>query len=170
MTTLRRCLHIIDMINEWTGRIFSFLLPILALVVFYEVTARYLFNSPTSWAHDISSFILVALAMGGFGYTLLHNAHVNMDLLYTRFRVRGRAILDIISFPLFLVFCGVLTWKGIDFAWGAIQSLEVTTSPFRGPVYIVKPLVPIGAFLALLQGLASLVRSFIIAITGREAA
>ena len=61
-------------------------------------------------------------------------------------------------------------WKGIDFAWAAILKLEVTTSPFRCPVYFVKPLVTIGAFLALLQGLAALVRNFITAITGKEAA
>lgn len=168
MNKINRCLHIIDMINEWTGRIFAYFLPVLALVVFYEVMSRYVFGKPTSWAHDISSFLLIALTMGGFGYAILHKAHVNMDLLYTRFSIRVRAILDIISFPLFLVFVGVLFWKGIGFAWNAIDNLEVTTSPFRGPIYMVKPLLPIGALLGLLQGLAELARNFIKAITGKE--
>lgn len=168
MGILSRCLHIIDMISEWTGRIFAVFLPILGLVVFYEVVSRYVFDSPTSWAHDISSFLLIAMSMGGFAYTLRHKGHVNMEIFYIRLPRRVQAILDIISFPLLFVFCGVLAWKGIDFAWTAIQNLEVTTSPFRAPVYLVKPLVPIGAFLALLQGLAALARSFIVAITGKE--
>jgi len=168
MAILRRSLHVIDIINEWTGRIFAPLISVLALVVFYEVMARYLFNRPTSWAHDVSSFFLIALTMGGFGYTLLHKAHVNMDVLYVRFPTRTRAILDVISFPLFFIFCAVLVWKGFDMALTSIDKLETTTSPFRGPMYLVKPMVPIGASLALLQGLATLVRNLITAITGKE--
>ena len=169
MTKLRSCLRVIDMTNEWTGRIISFLVPVLALVIFYEVVSRYVFGKPTSWGHDVSSFLLIYLTMGGFAYTLLHRGHVSMDVLYIQLPVRARAILDIISFPLFFIFCGVLVWKGIDLAWSSIQFREVTMSPFRGPIYIVKPLLPIGAFLALLQGLAGLARSFILAITGKEA-
>ena len=82
MGILSRCLHIIDMISEWTGRTFAVFLPILGLVVFYEVVSRYVFDNPTSWAHDISSFLLIAMSMGGFAYTLRHKGHVNMEVLY----------------------------------------------------------------------------------------
>ena len=68
----------------------------------------------------------------------------------------------------FFVFCGVMLWKGIDFAWTSLSRLEPDATPWRAPLYPIKMMIPLGALLILLQGLAKFIRDLVTAITGRE--
>ncbi len=51
---MRVILKVIDSISEWSGKIVSFLVIAFAVVILYEVVARYIFHSPTNWALEIS--------------------------------------------------------------------------------------------------------------------
>ena len=56
----------VEFIVRLIGRSVSFLVPLLSLVVAYEVFARYILNSPTIWAYDLSLFLFAYIAaLGG---------------------------------------------------------------------------------------------------------
>ena len=90
-----------------------------------------------------------------------------MDLIYSRLSIRKQAIVDLIAFPLLLLFSGVLFWKGIGFFWTSWAMRELDPTPFHAPLYPVKLIVPLGALLLLLQGLVKFARDLITLITGR---
>ncbi len=165
---MRRLLKIIDGISEWSGKLFAYLLWPGVAVLIYEIGARYLFNAPTIWAHGTSQRIFAAYYFIGGAYVLLHKSHINMDVLYNRFSLRTRAILDVVGTPFFLAFCGVLLWWGIGYAWESLIRLEPDNTPFRAPLYPVKLMIPLGALLILLQGLAKFGHDLFTAITGRQ--
>ena len=48
--------HWVDKINGYVGEYVSFWSIIAVFVYYYEVLARYLFNSPTNWAHESMLF------------------------------------------------------------------------------------------------------------------
>jgi TRAP-type mannitol/chloroaromatic compound transport system permease small subunit len=104
--------------------------------------------------------------MGGT-YTLYHDKHISVDMVYSRFSPRGRAILDLITFPLFCIFTGLLLWTGADYALRAIMLEEGSGSAWNPPIWPIRIVIPVGASLMLLLGLAKFIRNLVI-IVGRK--
>ena len=159
----------IDNINEWVGKITSYLVLFLIVVILYEIFTRYFLNRPTIWVHEISAFIFGVSIMLGGGYTLLYRAHVNMDIIYSRFSQRGKAILNLVTSILFFSFALVLIWMGGEFALNSLKALETSSTTWDPPIYPIKLTIPIGGVLLLLQGLSKFIRDLSIAIKGGEA-
>jgi len=170
MRVLGKVFHIIDMISEWSGKLVSFLLLPLIAFIMYDVLMRYVFNRPTDWAHELSYLMFGTIWIIGGAYALVKGSHVKMEVIYNRLPLRRRAIIDLITAPLFFVFIGILLWKGWDLAWSSVLRLEHSNSFWSPPLYPVKMMIPLGAFLLLLQGVVRFIRDAIIATTGREAA
>ncbi len=156
-------------INQWVGKITSYLVLVMTAIIIYEIFARYLFNRPTVWVHETSSFIFGVSIMLGGGYTFIYRTHVNVDILYNRFSPRGKAILDLITSVLFFSFALVLVWMGGAFAWNSLKALETSSTTWGPPIYPIKLTIPIGGALLLLQGLSKFIRDLSIAIKGGEA-
>ena len=168
MRQVRRFLALVDNLNDQVGKIVSMLIIFMVLILVYEVVLRYIFNSPTLWAHETSEYFFGVHFFLGGAYALRHAAHVNVEVIYSRFSPRVRAILDIITSVFFFLICAVLLWKGGAMAWTSLMKLEHTNTVWAPPLYPLKMMVPIGAFLILLQGLAKFIRDFHIAITRKE--
>jgi len=163
-----RFLHGIDAINERAGKAISILVVCMIGIMCWEVILRYAFNAPTIWAHEVSGHIFAAYSVLGGAYVLLVNEHVRSDVIYARFSPRGRAIFDLVTFPLFFMLLGIILVEGAEMALRSIEVREITVSFLRSPVYPVKTCIPIAAFLMLLQGLAHFIRALALVITGRE--
>ena len=165
---MREFCRVIDWINEQGGKLISFLILILVVVVLYEICARYLFNRPTIWAQEISQMIYGAYVILLGGYVLRRGGHVNVEILYGKFSPRTRAIIDLFTWLLFFFFCGLLLIKGWEMAWDSFKVRETEPTTFAPPVYPIKMMIPLGALLILLQGLARFLRSLALAISGKE--
>ena len=167
---MKTFLSVIDRISDWSGKIFSFLWIAVIIIIVVEVIRRYGFNSPTTYGHEITTFLCAAVYIMGGAYTLYMRGHVSVDIFYGRFSTRGKALVDVITFPAFLIFIGILIWSGLDRALGATMMGETSGSPWNPPVYPVFLTIPLGALLVLLQGLAKFIRDFTIVTTGKEIA
>lgn len=128
---------------------------------------RYVFKSPLLWTDEMCGFIFGTYAVLGGGYALLHGEHVKVDILHRHISKRAVAILDSITFPLFLIFSGVLFWKGAKMAWISVLGLEHSWSLWGPPVWPMKLILAMGAFLILIQGLVKF-RKDVIAAGGKE--
>jgi TRAP-type mannitol/chloroaromatic compound transport system permease small subunit len=167
-TKLRTFIHIIDVINEQAGHIISYLLLPLIGVVVAEVVLRSVFNRPTIWSFEISTFIWGSIAVLAGGYVLFQGRHVKVDVLYNRFSLRTRAILDLVTSFFFFFFCGILLWKSAVYVWDAILSQEKNYSLWGPVLWPVKSTIFIGALLIILQGIAQFIRTLYTAITGES--
>jgi TRAP-type mannitol/chloroaromatic compound transport system permease small subunit len=167
---MEKFLQTIDRINEKTGKAVSYLILFMVGVILYEIFVRYLFNSPTIWVHETSQMIYGAYVILLGGYVLQREGHVNVDILYHRFKPRTRAVINLFTWLLFFYFCGMLFLKGGEMAWDSFKVLETEPTVFGPPVYPIKMMIPLGALLILLQGLAKFIRDFNLAIFGKEGA
>ena len=158
MNFLNKALNLIDAVSEWTGKVVSFLIMALAFLVGFEVVMRYVFQSPTVWAGEVSIMMFGTFVIIGGAYTLRYNGHVNMDILHGKFPPRIRALVDIITSFLAFAFVIAILWKGGHSAWKSIKALEHASTLWAPPLYPIRTMVPIGAFLLLLQLLARLIR------------
>jgi TRAP-type mannitol/chloroaromatic compound transport system permease small subunit len=163
---IERLFNYVNGISKATGVLACSLIVVVMFIVLYEVVMRYVFNASQIWAYELSQFLFGILFVLGGAYALLQRAHVRMDVVYARFSTKWQAIMDIITFVFFLIFIGVLIWQGWDVGWRAVQLEERSMSAWEPLLWPVKMVIPLGAFLVLLQGLTHLVRNILTA-TGR---
>jgi TRAP-type mannitol/chloroaromatic compound transport system permease small subunit len=166
---MKRVLTIIDAVSEWSGKLISFFIYFLAFLLLYDVTMRFAFNDPTIWCHELALHIFGAYAILAGPYVLLHDEHVKIDIIYNRFSPRGKAIIDSFTYLFFFMYIGLLFWHGSTIAARSVELRQtVSPSPWASPVWPVKLTIPLAAFLMLAQGLANYIRTFRLAVTGKE--
>lgn len=153
-----KILELIDKTNEWVARVLSLLFIVIMLLATFEVMMRYFFSAPTTWAWEINSHLLCISGAFAGAYALLTDTHVSVDILSSRFSPRLRSLVNLITSPLFFAFVGAVIWFGAQEAWYSIKMGERQISSFASPLYITKSLIPVGAFLLLLQGISKYAR------------
>jgi len=168
MTVLRRLVNGIDVLSRGTGRVVAYFVPLMMLILVYEVVLRYIFNEPTKWAHETSGMLFGSYFMLLGGYALYSRAHIAMDLLYGRWSPRRQAIADVFTYLLFFFFIGALFWLGGEYAGKSFLRLEHSRTAWGPPIWPFKMMIPVGALLFLLAGVAKLIRDLNLAIRGKE--
>jgi TRAP-type mannitol/chloroaromatic compound transport system permease small subunit len=168
MHWLSRALRVVDAISDWSGKIPSYMIVGMFVILAIEVTLRYAFNSPTNWAHETTQILFGAYLTFGGAYCLRWKSHINMDLFYSRWSPRTRAIVDLITSLIFFFFCGVLIYSGMNFGWQAVLRLEHSHTAWGPPVYPLKMCIPVAAILLLLQGVAKFTRDLAVVVRGTE--
>jgi TRAP-type mannitol/chloroaromatic compound transport system permease small subunit len=164
---MRRVVSIIDSINKWVGRTFPLLIIPLIGIILFEVIMRYCFKMPTIWVHELSVYLFGCTWVIVGGFTLLNKRMVNMDVLYTRFSPRTQAIIDICTFILAFIFVLVLLLKSWELGWESLLWNEMSDTAWRVPYYPVRLLLPLGAFLVLIQLISKLIKDIYI-VRGKE--
>jgi len=168
MNLIKKILHGIDVMNEWSGNIFKFLILLLTGIVVYDVFMRYVFNSPTIWGLEVSCMLLAAVTFLGAGFSFLHGVHVKVDIVYARWPRRTQAIIDVITAPFILATCFILLLFGFPVTLESFLHGKTTSSAWAPPLWISQILVPVGAILLGLQALGKWVRDLNIALTGKD--
>ena len=164
---MKKLLTILDAISEWTGRIFSWVICVLLVLVVLEVILRRFLNHPTIWNFEVTIQLYAFHFMIVAAYALLYKSHVTIDVLYERFSKRTKAILDVISYAIFFFpFLLVVLYEGIKYAANSWAMREVSWSVFAPPLYPIKTVIAVMAFLLLIQGFAIFVRQLRTAIKG----
>ncbi|AWX98984.1 C4-dicarboxylate ABC transporter permease [Marinomonas primoryensis] len=103
-TAIRRYCLVIHALVSFIGKSVSFLMPVLAFVVAFEVFSRYFLNKPTIWAYDLSLFLFGYIAALGGAYAQQQRAHINVDILYNKMSPQVRNIFNMLSFSLAIFF------------------------------------------------------------------
>lgn len=165
MAILSQYLAFQDRVSEWVGRTFSWLCLAMIAGLCYEVSARYLFNSPTSWAHESTTMLYGTFCILAGVYTHKHHGHVRSEVIYNLFPERGRAALDVITGLIGLVVFSVFFYITFNFAADSWAMQEVSSKSTWGPVvYPFKSVLPLAVGLMILQSIAALIRSIMVVI------
>ena len=160
-------LGFIDKINGYTGEFVCYWSIIAVFVYYYEVLARYVFNSPTNWAHE-SMFLMFGMQyMLAAGFALREDSHVRVDVIYLHLPDRVKAFIDMITSIFFFIFAIALFWTGWTFAADSIRVWEVSFTEWGIQYWPVKLTLVIGPLLLFLQGFARLIKQVVI-ISGKK--
>jgi len=158
---MQRVLRAIDNTNEWAGKTVAWLLVPMVFITVFEVVMRYIFSMPTWWAWDLNRQLQGAVVVMGIGYALLHDNHVRVDVLITRLSPRKRLWVEVIVYPVLIVFIGILIYRLIPYTWMSLRVLEHYTSAWSPIIYPLKTLMTLGFIMLLLQALAIWTRDVI---------
>jgi len=156
--------RLVSRFNGLAGEFVAYWSVIAVMVYYYEVISRYVFNSPTNWAHE-SMFLMFGmqyLLAGGF--VLREGAHVRVDVIYSRFSKRTKAFIDLFTSIFFFIFVVSLLITGWTFFHDSYQVSEVSFTEWAIQYWPIKFALPLGAALLLLQGIAQLFKDIAVAI------
>lgn len=134
----------------------------LVLLSFGLVLARYAFDSSPIAVQEAVQWLHASCFMLGAALALRHGRHVRVDILHARWSPRVRAGVEIAGILLCLMpFAGFMLWISLDYVAASVQMREASQESGGLPaVYLLKALIPVGAGLLILQGLADLVASW----------
>jgi len=153
----------IDQLSKTIGHAFAWCIVILTLGTCYEVFVRYLLNAPTSWAFDFSYLMYGAVFYMAGAYTLSRGGHVRADMFYRLWPPRTQAVVELALYILFF-FPGIiaLMYSGWLYGYESMRILEISVnSPAGIPIWPLKMMIPFGAGLIALQGVAEVLRCLV---------
>ena len=154
MEAIKAITRWIDALNQWVGRGVAWVTLGLVLVVFVDVVMRYLFNVSFVFTQELEWHLFGFIFLIGAGYTLLHDGHVRVDIIYQRLGLKGRAWINLMGVIFFLIpGCIMVISTSWKFAVNAFMMMEGSPDPGGIPLrFIIKGCIPVGFTLLLLQG------------------
>jgi len=157
---MQKILLTVDKVSTWVGQFFSWLIVALTLSISWEVFSRYALDRPHDWMFDAMIQMYGTLFMMAGAYTLSKNGHVRGDVLYSFFRPRTQATIDLILYIVFfLPGTFALTYAGYFYAADAFRILEHSGVTADGPpVYQFKAVIPLAGAFLLAQGIVEIIR------------
>lgn len=158
----------IDILSKSIGHAFSWCVLILTASTCFEVFMRYVLNSPTVWAFDMSYMLYGALFMMSGAYAVSRNSHVRGDFIYRKWSSRTQAKVDLALYLLFYfpaIFAMVFT--GGQYAFESARILESSVnSPAGVPVWPLKAIIFVAGVTLLIAGAAEVMRCLVCIRTG----
>ena len=164
MKALLRISRVIDAVNQRVGTFAFWLVLVMVLVGTFNTLARYLgrhfgLNLSSNAYIELQWYLFSAIFLLGGAYTLRHDAHVRVDVIYDRLSARHRAVINLVGHVIFLLpFCLLMLW----FSWGPVavswRLWEKSPDPGGLPRYLVKSLIPLAFLLLSGQGISEIIK------------
>ncbi|MFZ5587329.1 MAG: TRAP transporter small permease subunit [Thermodesulfobacteriota bacterium] len=172
MKNLDNLVKVIDAVNEGVGRFVSVITAVLVLVIFNDVVMRYVFKKSFVFTQELEWHLFAFIFLMGAGYTLLHNGHVRVDIVYARLSPRTQAWIDAVCCLLFLFpGCWLVLTTTIPFVENAYNTMEGSPDPGGIPYrWVLKACIPLGFALMTLQGVSLFIKSLLVALGLKPAA
>jgi len=149
----------IDALNQAIGRSAIWLVLAAVLISAGNALARYGLNMSSNAWLEIQWYLFAWIFLLAAGYTLRHDGHVRIDVLYGRYSPRWRAWVDLLGGLLFLLpMAGLIAWLG----WSGLEEslARGEMSPDAGglPRWPARLAIPLGFALLFLQGLSEVIK------------
>ena len=152
---------IITNFNIKTGKLFSWLLLLMVLLTCLIVILRYVFNIGFIWMQELVRFFYAAVFLICAAYTLAEDAHVRVDIFYSKFSKNKKNIINILGSLLFLIpVCFITFYYSFSYVINSWMQFEGSLEE-RGlhAVFIMKTFIWLFAFM-LFENLDRLIQIF----------
>ena len=159
MNLLLRLSRAIDALNERAGHLVYWLVLAMVLVSAGNATVRYALDTSSNAWLELQWYLFSAVFLVAAGYTLQHNEHVRIDVIFGHLPPKVRACIDLFGGLFFLlpmaIIIMVLAWPMVEDSYLRNEYSSDAGGLLRWPVKI---LIPIGFLLLSLQGVSEIIK------------
>lgn len=141
-------------INKWA---LVALLGAMALIVFTNVTMRYLTNYSLTWGEEVARYLMIWMTFLGAGMALRIGGLVAIGNFQEMLGTRAQRVLRALILLMLLVFFVVMIWMGIDYMERARFQVTPATRVSFSYIYAAMPI----GFTLLIIHMALIARGFI---------
>ena len=158
---LTKIVSFIENIVAWSGRLVSWLTLMMVIVTFIVVVLRYVFDVGWIALQESITYMHAMVFLIGAAYTMQQEAHVRVDILYSKLSTKNRAWIDLLG-SLFLlmpmmIFIAWVSYEYILNSWNVMESSR-EAGGLPG-VYLLKSLILVMAALLILQAVVQILHS-----------
>ena len=162
MNILNKASSFIDNVNIKIGKFFSWLLLLMVLLTCLIVILRYLFNIGFIWMQELVRFFYAAVFLLCAAYTLAEDAHVRVDIFYSKLSIKNKYIINLLGSLIFLMpVCFITFYYSFSYVINSWTQLEGSLEE-RGlhAVFIMKTFIWIFSFMLFAQGISITIECF----------
>jgi TRAP-type mannitol/chloroaromatic compound transport system permease small subunit len=123
-------------------------------ILFFETVSRTIFNHPWIWTVEMAQFVMAAYYTLGGAYTLIMDGHVRMDLTYARWSPKNKALADVLTFTIIMLYLVILLVGGFISLDYSIRYKQKSYSSWGPQVTPIKIIMLFGMVLMMLQVIA----------------
>jgi TRAP-type mannitol/chloroaromatic compound transport system permease small subunit len=145
----------VDLCNRTVGRLTMYLIFVMMGVLLLGSISRSLFDVHFIWIVEMAQMTMAAYYILGGAYSLQLDSHVRMDLLYGRWSLRTRAIVDAVTGLMLIFYIVILLYGGISSTQYAIEYNQTNYSAWAPPMAPIKIVMTLGIAMMLLQVIAT---------------
>lgn len=150
----------ITAVNRFLFDFAKWLVVVIAMLMLYEVIARYSFAVPTSWAPELATLLFGPFFLLGGPYLLHTGGHVSVDLLTARLQGTTKKSFKIVEIILAVAFGGILFWFAYPLAVDSFNYRETSFTSWNPQIWPTKAVLPLAMALLIMQALAELIFAF----------
>jgi TRAP-type mannitol/chloroaromatic compound transport system permease small subunit len=144
-----------------SGRIASFLVPFIDVIMFYEVVRRYIFEKPTLWVNEMSLWVGGMIYLLAGLYVMQQRGHIRMFILYDIVPRPVQKAFDTISTLLICLFAAAVIYGGYNEALTKLLRWETFGTAWDPPIpATIKPLILVSVVLIALQSVSNLIHDW----------
>jgi C4-dicarboxylate transporter, DctQ subunit len=148
----------VDLVSLACGRLCDVMLIAIAMMLTYEVIARYIFLAPTQWTQDVAVTLQIWLTYLGMALVLRNRQMIRISAFLSLAPVRARYVLEGLALVVVAAFAVVASLRGFDMLLDSIRIERRQPTMLALPNWIVELPLVIGFALLALQSLAQLIR------------
>ena len=148
----------VDRVSDGLGRVGDVLVVLVTIMLTYEVIARYVFNAPTKWTHDVATVMQVWFTFLGMAWVLRKREMIRITALlaiapaWLRYVLEGFALLVVLAFSV------VAATKGFDMMMDSLRLGRRQPTMLALPNWVGEIPIVLGFAVLALQSLAELIR------------
>lgn len=142
---------IVDMLTKIVGVIAGTLILLVGFMIVYEIIARGIFNSPTEWVMEISTYCVIIAGFLGMGVAYAGKKHIHVDIILVHLSAKTRCYIEVLTSLAGIYFSWLFTveaWKMMQFS---IEYNNCAPTTLSTPLWIPQSALPVGMFVLFLQ-------------------
>jgi len=160
MKSMQSLIDNIERFIDWSGRAVSWLTLLMVIVTFIVVVLRYVFDIGWIALQESTTYMHAMVFLIGASWAMQQEAHVRVDIFYSRFSARTKAWIDLLGSLLLLLpvmlFVAWISWQYVSDSWSVLESSrEAGGLP---AVFLLKSLIPVLAIMLILQAIVQIMR------------
>jgi C4-dicarboxylate transporter DctQ subunit len=157
-----------DIISKFDERLAEFagwIVIVMMVTISYDVAMRYIFGAPTTWSFEINRYMLILVVFFSGAWALPAGGHVAVDIFTEKMERRKKAVLEIITSAMALLYMSSFFVESAVFTWDAWEGSVRSTEYLAWPLWPMRTFLVIGSFCLGLEFLFRVVRNVAI-LTG----
>ncbi len=141
----------VGLVTKLAGVIAGGLVLVVAFMIVYEILARGVFNSPTEWVTEISTYCVIIAGFLGMGVTYAGKKHIQVDIIISHLSSKVRCWIELVTCILGLYYCVLFAVEGWGMTMISIAFDNRAPTTLSTPMWIPQISMPIGLAILCLQ-------------------
>ena len=161
MKIVERVITFLSELSAWISGIFVVL---MILLITLEVAGRKLFGFSTLVADEFSGYMLVLITFMGAAYTVKTEGFTRMEVIYLRFKGKGRWVFNVLVNLIALIFLLIIDYWIWTFVLSSYRAETKSISIVQTPLFIPQLFMGLGVTLLVFE----IILQFSLSLLGRD--